>query len=58
MNLPDKTSEIFERLSKGQFICSNSTDENICRLYDVIKENEDTLYDFFLAINFIARIRP
>lgn len=53
MNLPDKTSDIFERLSKGNFICSNSTDEYICRLYDIINENEDTLYNYFIAINFI-----
>lgn len=53
MNLPDKTNDIFERLSKGQFVCSNSTDEHICRLYDIIKENEDILYDYFLAINFV-----
>ena len=53
MNLPDKTSDIFERLSKGQFICSNSTDEFAVRLYDVIHENEDVLYDYFIAINFI-----
>lgn len=53
MNLPDKTNDIFERLSKGQFICSNSTNEHICRLYDIIQENEATLYDYFLAINFV-----
>ena len=53
MNLPDKTSDIFERLSKGQFICSNSTDEFVARLYDVVHENENILYDYFLAINFI-----
>ena len=53
MNLPDKTSDIFEPLSKGQFICSNSTDEFAVRLYDVIHENEDVLYDYFIAINFI-----
>ena len=53
MNLPEKTNDIFERLSKGQFVCSNSTDEHICRLYDIIKDNEDILYDYFLAINFV-----
>lgn len=53
MNLPDKTGDIFERLSKGNFICSNSTDEYTCRLYDIINENEETLYNYFLAIHFI-----
>ena len=52
MNLPEKTSAIFERLSKGQFICSNSTDQTICRLYDIIDENEDILYDYFSIIDF------
>jgi hypothetical protein len=52
MNLPEKTNAIFERLSKGQFICSNSTDQTICRLYDIINENEDILYDYFTIIDF------
>jgi hypothetical protein len=52
MNLPDKTSAIFERLSKGQFICSNSTDDSICRLYDIVHENETVLNDYFAAIDF------
>lgn len=52
MNLPEKTSAVFERLSKGQFICSNSTDQIICRLYDIIDENEDILYDYFSIIDF------
>jgi hypothetical protein len=53
MSLPKQTGEIFEALSKGQFICSNSGDESTRKLYDVIEENFDTLYDFYNAINFI-----
>lgn len=55
MSVPKKTGEIFELLSKGQFICSNSCDANIRKLFDIIdeKENYESLYDYFLAINFI-----
>ena len=53
MNIPKQTGEIFELLSKGQFICSNSKRNS--KLYDIIEDNDnyDYLYDFFLAINFI-----
>ena len=55
MNLPRQTSEIFEILSDGKFICSNSVDSRITKLYDVIDDADkyETLYDFFSAINFI-----
>lgn len=50
-----QTGEIFEILSKGQFICSNSTDMRICKLFEIIDEddNYEWLYDYFLTINFI-----
>ena len=55
MSVPKQTGEIFELLSKGQFICSNSCDSRIRKLYEIIDdgENYDLLYDYFLAINFI-----
>src|SRR5690606_1373992 len=42
-------------LSKGQFICSNSSDELIRKLYNTIDEEEnfEFLYNYFLKINFI-----
>jgi hypothetical protein len=54
MRLPGQTGEIFERLSKGQFICSNSPDVRIAKLYEIIDDNEnyELLFDYFLAINF------
>lgn len=52
MNISKHTSDIFELLSKGQFICSNSPHEATAKLYDVIDENFDDLYEFFAAINF------
>jgi hypothetical protein len=55
MSVPRQTGEIFDLLSKGQFICSNSSDSRISKLYEVIDENEnfETLYDYFYSINFI-----
>lgn len=55
MSVPKQTGEIFELLSKGQFICSNSTDSRIGRLFDIIddSDNYDSLYDYFKSINFI-----
>src|SRR3990172_4397220 len=54
MNIP-QTGEIFEILSKGQFISSNSADHNLRKLYDIINDenNFDELCDYFQAINFI-----
>lgn len=55
MNLPKQTGEIFEILSNGQFICSNSTDNRISKLYDVIDDMDkyEMLYDYFSAIGFV-----
>ena len=54
MEAPKQTAIIFEILSKGQFISSNSSDESIRKLYSIIEEeqNFDYLYDFFRNINF------
>ena len=54
MNVPRQTCEIFEILSSGQFICSNSADTRISKLYDVIDDSEkyELLYDYFSAIGF------
>lgn len=54
MNIPNKyTVDIFETLSKGKFICSNSVDETTNKLYSVIEDNFDELYTYFIAIAFI-----
>jgi len=54
MSVPNKTGEIFELLSKGQFICSNSSDAVVRKLYDVIdeKDNYESLFEYFQHINF------
>lgn len=48
------TAIIFERLRKGEFICSNSTDTETVRLYDWIDSPEhfEELCNYFSAINF------
>jgi hypothetical protein len=55
MNVPRQTCEIFEILSSGQFICSNSADYRISKLYDLIDDSEkyELLYDYFSAIGFL-----
>ena len=55
MNVPRQTGEIFELLSKGQFICSNSSDIRISKLCEILDdlENFETLYEYFYSINFI-----
>lgn len=40
-----QTAEIFEILSKGGFISSDSTNPNIRQLYTVIEDNQSELYD-------------
>ena len=54
MNVHRQTGEIFEILSSGQFICSNSADNRISKLYDIIDETDkyEELYDYFSAIGF------
>lgn len=54
MNVPRQTGEIFEILSSGQFICSNSADNRISKLYDIIDDANkyEDLYDYFSAIGF------
>lgn len=46
------TKEIFQRLSRGQFISSNSVDRDIQVLYNDIEENRQEYYDYFSQIDF------
>ena len=49
------TFKIFEVLRKGQFICSNSPDDDIKTLYKVL-DDDDTfieLYEYFKEINYV-----
>jgi len=49
------TNEIFDILSSGQFICSNSTDSYRVKLFEIIDEPEqyEILCDYFSAIGFV-----
>ena len=48
------TSEIFDVLRKGQFICSNSPNEQMQTLYKVLEDKDtfEELYDYFFQINY------
>ncbi|MEN9443465.1 MAG: hypothetical protein RIS47_355 [Bacteroidota bacterium] len=45
--------EVFEQLSKGAFICSNSSKLQTQKIYSYIDENFDDLAQYFQEINFI-----
>ncbi len=49
------TSDIFDVLRRGQFICSNSPDEHIQTLYKVLEDSDtfDDLYEYFYRINYV-----
>lgn len=49
------TSDIFEILRRGQFICSNSPDEHIQTLFKVLEDKNtfEYLYQYFYQINYI-----
>lgn len=55
MSVPRQTGEIFELLSKGQFICSNSADVRIYKLFEIIDNSEtyEELYEYYSSISFI-----
>lgn len=51
-DLPRQTGDVFDLLSKGKFICSNAVDADVKLLYDVVNQNFEGLFDYFLAIGF------
>jgi hypothetical protein len=55
MKVQKQTGEIFEILSSGQFICSNSGETRVSKLYDYIDEpeNYEQLYNYFFGIGFV-----
>ncbi|KAA8483164.1 hypothetical protein F1649_09950 [Arcticibacter tournemirensis] len=53
MEIPKQTAEVFEILSKGQFICSNSTKDAIRKLYNAISQDFEAYYEYFSGINLI-----
>lgn len=52
IHIPDHTAEIFDSLQKGQFISSNSTNEETRDLYDMIDDDFEALSVFFSQIGY------
>ena len=46
------TSEVFQRLSRGQFLSSNSIDANTRAIYNDVEENQQEYEDYFNQIDF------
>lgn len=48
------SDKIFDILSRGQFICANSREDNSDKLYNIIdnEANFDDYYDYFLGVGF------
>ena len=51
-NNPERSAEVFDQLSKGNFICSNAVDSIQRHLFQYIEEHFDDLYELFLQIGF------
>ena len=51
MNIPPQTSDIFQYLSRGHFISLNSHDPMQTHLYEVISRYENSLREYFAAID-------
>lgn len=56
-HLPERTGQIFEALtsSKSGFLCENSTDREIQKLYNVLDEHFDVLSEYFAKIGFLLK---
>ena len=52
IQIPDNTAALFDCLQKGQFISSNSTNEDIRNLYDMIDDDFEALSVFFAQIGY------
>lgn len=55
MEIPKQSAEVFDLLSKGQFICSNSSKTAIRKLYNAISQDFDAYYAYFLGINLVLQ---
>ena len=52
IRIPDHTSVLLDYLQKGQFICSNSCDETVRDMYEMIDDNFEALSLYFLQIGY------
>ncbi|QZE14987.1 hypothetical protein K4L44_03935 [Halosquirtibacter laminarini] len=53
MGINNYKNDVFELLSKGNFICSNSSEPQRQRLYNYIEDHFDALASYFKEINYI-----
>lgn len=52
IRIPDHTATIFDYLQKGLFISSNSTNEDVRNLYDIIDDDFEALSIYFAQIGY------
>lgn len=52
IRIPDYTAAIFDYLQKGLFISSNSTNEDVRDLYDIIDDDFEALSIYFAQIGY------
>lgn len=52
IRIPDHTATIFDYLQKGLFISSNSTNEDVRDLYDIIDDDFEALSIYFAQIGY------
>lgn len=52
-NLPVQTAQIYDYLSKGNFLCSNTSVKELRTLFSVVEDNFERLRDYFSHINFV-----
>lgn len=52
-NLPVQTAQIYDYLSKGNFLCSNTSVKELRTLFSVVEDNFEYLRDYFSHINFV-----
>ncbi|GAK54440.1 hypothetical protein U14_05725 [Candidatus Moduliflexus flocculans] len=56
-NFPEKAGVVFEILTSNKpgFLCDNSNDRDIQKLYNVVEESFDVLSEYFARIGFLLR---
>ena len=51
--IPQKTPQIFDMLSKGKFLCDNYPEATHRVIYNLVDDNYDDLYEYFLNIGYV-----
>lgn len=53
MLVPNRTDEIFDILKSGKFLCENYPEPTHRKLYSIVYDNYDSLYEYFSYIGYI-----